>query len=238
MKTRSGHLFKRGKTWYVQWRVNGKLFMRSTKRTRKSDAEKARARIMAPFLAEDEAMVLEHVAARIGGRKAEIAAYEESQNPPLTIDKAWTAYLKSPNRRDCGDRTLADYAGYFKRFKKWMTAEHTDAATLRDVALVRRGPYPGTDPAHTQQVTGEVTREVAEEVTGEVEEILARMRGEMTRQQPQEALGLRAEDSFRKRYLVPALGAGLIEMTIPDKPQGRFQKYRLTDKGRALLRKA
>ncbi|MFO7598231.1 MAG: cell filamentation protein Fic, partial [Candidatus Desulfacyla sp.] len=41
--------------------------------------------------------------------------------------------------------------------------------------------------------------------------------------------------SFRERYLKPALTDGLIEMTIPDKPNSRLQKYRLTDKGRQWL---
>ena len=60
--------------------------------------------------------------------------------------------------------------------------------------------------------------------------------GEMTRQQIQESLGLRHEDHFRKAYLLPALQAGLIEMTVPDKPRSRNQRYRLTPEGREFLR--
>jgi DNA-binding PadR family transcriptional regulator len=41
--------------------------------------------------------------------------------------------------------------------------------------------------------------------------------------------------TFRANYLTPALNAKFIERTIPDKPNSRLQKYRLTDKGRARL---
>jgi predicted transcriptional regulator len=41
---------------------------------------------------------------------------------------------------------------------------------------------------------------------------------------------------FRDQVLKPLMEAGWIEMTIPDKPTSRLQKYRLTDKGRALLK--
>ena len=43
-------------------------------------------------------------------------------------------------------------------------------------------------------------------------------------------LGLSHRDTFRKNYLNPALLSGLIEMTVPDKPNSPKQKYRKTIK--------
>lgn len=57
----------------------------------------------------------------------------------------------------------------------------------------------------------------------------------MTRTEMQSKLGLKGQANFRDRYLVPALEAGLIERTIPDKPQSRLQRYRLTERGRVWL---
>ena len=58
----------------------------------------------------------------------------------------------------------------------------------------------------------------------------------MTRQELLEALGLKDRKHFGDAYLQPALEAGAIEMTIPDKPNSRNQRYRLTELGRASLR--
>lgn len=49
-----------------------------------------------------------------------------------------------------------------------------------------------------------------------------------------EELQLSHRPTFRKNYLHPALEQGLIEMTVPDKPNSRLQKYRLTAKGRKV----
>lgn len=75
------------------------------------------------------------------------------------------------------------------------------------------------------------------EVTGEVKKLLTALVGEMKRTDIQKALALRHEDYFREAYLIPALTAGVIEMTIPDKPTSSKQQYRLTPKGHALIAK-
>ena len=61
------------------------------------------------------------------------------------------------------------------------------------------------------------------EVTREVERLLRAMEGEMSRQQIQEMLALKHEDHFRNAYLKPALAIGVVEMTLPDKPERRAQ---------------
>lgn len=76
--------------------------------------------------------------------------------------------------------------------------------------------------------------QVAPQVTPQVKESLLALKNEMSRDDLQNALGLQDRKSFSERYLKPALNAGLIEMTIPDKPNSRLQKYRLTQKGQTL----
>ena len=51
------------------------------------------------------------------------------------------------------------------------------------------------------------------------------------------ALRLSDEKHFRAAYLEPTLQAGLIEMTVPDKPRSSKQRYRLTPAGRRYLRR-
>ena len=41
--------------------------------------------------------------------------------------------------------------------------------------------------------------------------------------------------SFRDRYILPLIGEGLIERTIPDKPSSKLQRYKTSLKGKLLL---
>ena len=47
-------------------------------------------------------------------------------------------------------------------------------------------------------------------------------------------MGLSDRTKFRKKYVNPLLEEGILEMTIPDKPNSQNQKYRLTPKGTEL----
>lgn len=88
-----------------------------------------------------------------------------------------------------------------------------------------------------EQVTPQVTPQVAPQVTPQVVALLTKVAGEMTRQELTDALGLKDRKHFADAYLQPALEAGLLEMTIPDKPQSSKQRYRLTEQGRAAIAK-
>ncbi len=85
--------------------------------------------------------------------------------------------------------------------------------------------------------TPEVTPEVAPEVTPEVR-LLKVMKGKTSRQSLQDTLGLKDAEHFRRHYLSPALEAGIIEMTIPEKPRSSKQRYQITSRGLEVLKKS
>ncbi len=84
--------------------------------------------------------------------------------------------------------------------------------------------------------TPQVAPQVAPQVTPQVKRLLTALDGEMDRAALQAALDLTDRKSFRERYLHPALEAGLIEMTRPDKPNSRLQRYCLTALGLEVRR--
>jgi len=66
-------------------------------------------------------------------------------------------------------------------------------------------------------------------------EVLKRCESPLKSSEIQEIVGIQHRETFQRNYLDRMLAAGLIERTIPDKPNSRLQKYRLTAKGRELL---
>lgn len=140
MKTKPDrYLLKRGNNYYCSWRYNGKLSTRALRDangqpiTTIEAARAARDEFMRPFTASTETKVLEELNARLQGRKAEIAKWEDEKNPPLFIEKAWNEFVASPNRPDSGDSTLRQYAFQWLAFENWMKEKYADKLALREV---------------------------------------------------------------------------------------------------------
>jgi ATP-dependent DNA helicase RecG len=107
------------------------------------------------------------------------------------------------------------------------------------LTIRRKKPEPETksasgraqDKAHEAQVTPPVTPPVAVAVLIR----LIGSTGPLGNSEILGNLGLSDRTHLRERYIDPALADGLVERTIPEKPTSRLQKYRLTEKGRAVL---
>ena len=81
---------------------------------------------------------------------------------------------------------------------------------------------------HSKQLTHQDTHQD----THQVEKlILAMGNREVSRSELMKEVQMKDRVSFRENYLNPSIKLGYIEMTLPEKPNSRNQKYRLTTKG-------
>jgi predicted HTH transcriptional regulator len=86
-------------------------------------------------------------------------------------------------------------------------------------------------------LTLQVAPQVAPQVTPQVATLLEAARQPRSRIELQRIVGLKDRAHFQRAYLEPLLAAGWLEMTIPDKPRSRLQRYRTTAAGTAALQK-
>ena len=59
---------------------------------------------------------------------------------------------------------------------------------------------------------------------------------QLSRKQIFEVIGKKNDFRAFKRHVEPLLRSDLIEMTLPDKPSSKLQKYKITGKGLKALR--
>jgi len=88
-----------------------------------------------------------------------------------------------------------------------------------------------TFPRSVSAAAPHVTPYEAPHVTLHVRRLIAVLDGEMSRVELMEVLELKDRRNFTRTYLQPALQVGLVEMTQPDSPRSRTQRYRLTSQG-------
>lgn len=78
----------------------------------------------------------------------------------------------------------------------------------------------------------QVTAQVTAQDTAQVKKLLSVIISAHNRAELMKLVDIEHREYFRKDYLKPAIDLGLIELTIPEKPKSRKQKYRLTDLGK------
>ena len=112
----------------------------------------------------------------------------------------------------------------------------TGVVSGKKVEVVReRVATRGNETTGTVEDTTPASADIWSRMPASAKRLLTAMSGEMTRQEILSAMGLRDWGNLRQRYLEPCLRADWIEMTIPDKPRSRNQRFRLTAVGRRLV---
>ena len=85
------------------------------------------------------------------------------------------------------------------------------------------------------QEGGKEGGEVRGEVDDKIKKMVLAVRGNtISANEIMKSLQLKGEDNFRKRYLVPSIENGYVQMLYPDAPKRPDQAYYLTEKGLAL----
>ncbi|MDJ0762577.1 MAG: Fic family protein [Myxococcota bacterium] len=84
-----------------------------------------------------------------------------------------------------------------------------------------------------------ITDQDSDQVTDQVKTVLkALLKGPQKATSVMREIGLSHRPTFRNNYLQPALAAGLVEMTEPNKPKSKNQQYRLTYLGQQWVRRS
>ena len=148
MKTKSlksfGSLVVRGSNFYAFWRVKdstgkSKAVCKALRDehgaaiTTRPEAEKAKARLMEIVHKEKQVATLLSIQHAIDDTQGDIQRLHDEQHPALSLVQTWSAFLKSPERRDCGKSTLQQYESKWCQFHEWMEREHPEVKLLRDV---------------------------------------------------------------------------------------------------------
>ena len=143
-----GHLFKRGRTWYVRWMCDTpdgkKVMVKSTGTGDKDQAEEFRKQLLAPYKAEDQAAV--RAALVEAAKSAEAVAEEElakveAEAARVPLAEAWKRHpytVKQPGwGRTAGEplspRNIHENELAWGQFTDWFKRRHKAGMAMQDV---------------------------------------------------------------------------------------------------------
>ena len=153
------------------------------------------------------------------------------------IFEDYTKNFKNPGARM---PALESFPTYFRVILPNLIYGFTDEQLALAASSVPPVAPPVTTPVTTPVVTPVATPvgKPSETLIDAVQrKVLAALKGGdvMSTSELAGKVGISQPKNMRRRYLRLLLDMGLVEYTVPQKPNSRLQKYRLTDKGRSAL---
>ncbi|MEA5020719.1 MAG: ATP-binding protein [Gordonibacter sp.] len=150
-------------------------------------------------------------------RDIDVTAITSQRRNPIIADLFQR--LGYMERRGSGLRTIREETAFCANYRDefcpvFLDDGHNFTVVLKNMNYV--------DP-----VTDQVTNQVTDQVTDQVRRVLVALEEEtLSAVELMKKLGLSHRPTFKANYIDPALDLGLIERTVPDKPNSRLQKYR------------
>ena len=92
------------------------------------------------------------------------------------------------------------------------------------------------DQVETKSGSSRGQVEIKSRLSRDQVELICKCEGEETANELMREIGRSNRSKFQEKVLKPLIKIGLLEMTIPDKPRSRNQKYRLTNDGKTFLK--
>ncbi|MDD4871308.1 MAG: site-specific integrase, partial [Kiritimatiellae bacterium] len=144
---RTGYLFKRGDTYYLEYMITGKRVKRALKDvagnpiTTLKDARTRQTELMGPLLVSNKEETLREITNQLNDVAEQRQSVEGAVQKSLEIDRAWDEYLASSKRPDTGAETLRQYSFQFGRFLQWVKKNHPEVVAVRHVTLMIAEAY-------------------------------------------------------------------------------------------------
>ncbi len=119
-----GHIFKRGKTYYLQYTVNGKRIVQTLRTSDRAIAQKkAKEKI--------------GLASEITNRELTVIKIAEAKNILSTkrvkMEELWDKFLLDPSRPDSSPNTIKGYESIVNMFTRWIVKAYPSTAILSQV---------------------------------------------------------------------------------------------------------
>ena len=146
MKHRTGHLYRRGNIFWLQYRIEGRFVQQSLDTTDRNEAETKQKKIMRPFMAADLASAHAIVESQLRSAENKAQTAAEDASPPLAVADAWAAYERATNRPDSSEAMICHNKSIWKRFISWLSTENPNKTAMRDIDA-------GTASAYAQRLT-------------------------------------------------------------------------------------